>query len=126
MVCHLIVTVVMLNGTNSCIIRKFSLFIGGPTYLQSFKLLCPTVYEEMHLQVNTLFDFDFRVKVTKNINQYTLHHVIYASARFEVATTNGLGEYTITKNMTDRGTDGLRSDFCTKLIHPIFLTTKRV
>ena len=46
----------------------------------------------MHLQENTLFDFDPKVKVTQNIAQYSLHHVIYAYTKFEFATTNSLGE----------------------------------
>ena len=51
------------------------------------------------------FDLDLGVKVTRNIAQYPLDHVIYASAKFEVAMTNGLGEDTITRNvMIDRGT----------------------
>ena len=80
------------------------------------------------------FDLDLRVKVTRNVAQYPLHHVIYASTKFEVATSNGLGGDTITRNVTDRQThgrtdgrtDGRRTDFGTKLIYPIFLTNKRV
>ena len=48
-------------------------------------------------------------KVTRNVAQYPLHHVIYASTKFEVATSNGLGGHTITKKRdgrTDRRTDG--------------------
>ena len=55
----------------------------------------------MHLQESTIFDLDFGVKVTRNITQCPLHHVIFASAKFEVATSNGLGEDTITGNLTD-------------------------
>ena len=95
---------------------------------QNLKSLLRKVYEEMHLQENTLFDLG--VKVTRNVAQYPLHHVIYASTKFEVATSNGLGEDTITRNVTDRRTDGRtdrrRTDFGTKLIYPIFLTKKRV
>ena len=47
------------------------------------------------------FDIDLGVKVTPKIAQYPLHHVIYASAKFEVAMTKGLGEDTITRNVTD-------------------------
>ena len=72
------------------------------------------------------FDLDLEVKVTRNVTQYPLHVVIYASTKFEVATSNGLGEDTITRNVTDRRTDGRRTDFGTKLIYPIFLTKKRV
>ena len=45
----------------------------------------------MYLHENTLFDLDFGVKVAQNIAQYSLHHVTYASAKFEVATSNSLG-----------------------------------
>ena len=74
--------------------------------------------------------FDLGVKVTQNITQYPLHHVIYAPTKFEVATSNGLGEDTIIRNVTDgqtdRRTDGRRTDLGMKLIYPIFLTKKRV
>ena len=73
---------------------------------QNLKLLLCKVYEEMHLQENTLFDLDLGVKVTRNVIQYPLHHVIYAPTKFEVAMSNGLGEDTITRNMTDGRTDG--------------------
>ena len=78
------------------------------------KLLLRKVYEEMHLQENTLFDLDFGVKVTRNVTQYPLHHVIYAPTKFQVATSKGLGEDTITRNVTDgrtdRQTDGRMTD----------------
>ena len=41
--------------------------------------------KEMHLQENTLFDLDPKVKVTWNAAQYPLHHVAYAAAKFDVA-----------------------------------------
>ena len=77
---------------------------------QNLKLLLQKVYEEMHLQENTLFDLDLRAKVTRNVTQYPLHHVIYAPTKFEVGTSNGLGEDTITRNVTDRQTDGRTTD----------------
>ena len=81
----------------------------------------------MRLQEKTLFDLDLGVKVTRNVTQYPLHHVIYASTKFEVAMSNGLGKDTITRNVQRDGrTDGRRTDFGTKLIYPIFLTKKRV
>ena len=49
------------------------------------------IWEEMHLQENTLFDLDLGVKVAKSVAQYLLHHVAYAHAQFEVARFNGLG-----------------------------------
>ena len=97
---------------------------------QNLKLLLPKVYKKMHVQENTLFDLDLGVKVTRNVTQYPLHHVIYASTKFEVATSNGLGGDTITRNVTDgrtdARTDGRRTDFGTKLIYPIFLMKKWV
>ena len=32
-----------------------------------------------------------RVKVTRNVSQYPLHHVTYVPAKYEVATSNGRG-----------------------------------
>ena len=97
------------------------------------------IYKKLHYLT---FDLDLGVKVTQNVTQYPLHHVIYAPTKFEVATSNGLGEDTITRNVTDgqtdrrtdrqmhgrtdRQTDERRTDFGTKLIYPIFLTKKRV
>ena len=60
-------------------------------HLQGLKFLHPTVYEEMHLQENTLFDIDIGVKVTRGVAQYPLHHVIYASTKFWISTSNCLG-----------------------------------
>ena len=44
----------------------------------------------MHLQENTVYDLDLGVKVTQNITQYSLHHVTYAHAKFEVVASNSL------------------------------------
>ena len=95
------------------------------------KLMSRCIYKKIHYLT---FDLDLGVKVTWNVTQYPLHLVIYAPTKFEVATSNGLGEDTITRNVTDgrtdartdRRTDGRRTDFGTKLIYPIFLTKKRV
>ena len=38
----------------------------------------------MHLQENTLFDLDLRVKVIRNVAQCPHHHVTNASTKFEV------------------------------------------
>ena len=43
----------------------------------------------MHLQENTLFDLDPGVKVTQNVAQYPQHHVTYAPAKFDIATSDG-------------------------------------
>ena len=57
--------------------------------LQRLKLLRPTVKEQMHLQKNTVFDLDLGIKVTQDLAQHPLHHVTYAFAKFDVATSNG-------------------------------------
>ena len=58
--------------------------------------------------------FDLGIKVTRNVTQYPLHHVIYVSTKFEVATSNDLRDDTITRNVTggqkDRRTDGQTDD----------------
>ena len=43
----------------------------------------------MHLHKKSLLDLHFADKVARNVAQYPLHHVAYASAKFEVATSNG-------------------------------------
>ena len=56
----------------------------------------------------------------------------YSTTKFEVATSNGLGGDTFTRNVTDGQTDGgmdgqtggRRTDFDTKLIYPFFLKKK--
>ena len=53
-------------------------------YLLRLKLLRPTVYEEMHLQENTLFDCDPKVNVTQSDAQCPLHHETYVPAKVEV------------------------------------------
>ena len=58
------------------------------------------VYKKIHY-----LTFNHGAKVTRNVTQYPLHHVIYASTKFEVATSKGLGEDTITRNVTDGQTD---------------------
>ena len=72
-------------------------------HLQSLKLLCQAVQEEMHLEENTYFDLDLGVA------QYPLHHVIYASTKFEVTTSYGL-EDTITRKVTDGQADARTDD----------------
>ena len=65
-------------------------------HLQRLNLLSRCIYKKIHY-----LTFDLGVKVTLKIAQYPVHHVIYASAKFEGATTNDLGEDTITRNMMD-------------------------
>ena len=57
---------------------------------QSLVLLHRTVKEKMHLQENTLFDLDNRVKVTRNDAQCPLHHATIARTEFDVTTSKGL------------------------------------
>ena len=56
--------------------------------------------KEIYCQENTLFDHDPRVKgvkVTQNVAQYPRHHVTYAQAKFDVATSHGQGEDAFTR-----------------------------
>ena len=45
----------------------------------------------------SFFTFDLEVKVTQNVAQYPLHHVTYAPAKFEVATSNHLSKNVFTR-----------------------------
>ena len=56
----------------------------------------------MRLQENTLFDLDPNVKVPQYFTQFPIHHVIYAPAKFAVASINGLGGDALTRNVMDR------------------------
>ena len=69
-----------------------------PIQLQSLKLLSLTENNKVHFKENTLFDP--KVKVTRNVAQYPLHHVVYATTKFKVATLNGLGGEAFTRNIT--------------------------
>ena len=96
------------------------------------------IYKKIH---HLTIDLDLGIKVTVNVYQYPLHHVTYVAIKVEVATTNGSGGDTITRNrtharsyarthartdgLTDKRTDARRTDFGTKLIYPFFLK-KRV
>ena len=79
------------------------------------------IYKKIHYLT---FDLDLGIKVNQNATQYPLHHVIYASTKFEAATSHGLGADTITRNMTDGQTEGRHTDFGTKFIYPSFLNEK--
>ena len=67
----------------------------------------------MHLQENTLFDFAIGIKVTQNIGQYHLHHVTFASAKFEVAMPTSLGDAFTEKYITVNPL--YNDDVCSKL-----------
>ena len=53
-------------------------------------------YKKKH---NLTFALGRGFKVTRNFAQYRLHHVSFSATRFEVATSNGLGGDTFTRNM---------------------------
>ena len=54
-----------------------------------------------------------------SLAQHPLQHVIYAPAKFEVPTPNGLGGDAFTGTLlTDAQRDGRQTDFGTKLIYP--------
>ena len=76
-------------GLRSYEVLPSTLYIMWPIHLQSLKVLCPRVKEEMHLQENTLFDLDLWVKVPGNVAQYPLHPATYVPVKFEVNTSNG-------------------------------------
>ena len=60
-------------------------------HLQSLKFIRPTVKKEIHFQENRFFD------LTHNVAHFFLHYVTTAPAKFEVATSNGLGGDAFTK-----------------------------
>ena len=70
-------------------------------HLQSLKLLCPTVKEKMHLQEMNYLTLTFGSRSHETLYRIPLHHVPYAPAKFEDATSNSLGEDTITRNVAD-------------------------
>ena len=71
------------------------------------------------------FDLDLGVKVSRNVAQYPLHHVTYSTTKFEVATSNGLGGDTFTRNVTDGSTHGRTTDRLWHEINiPFFLKKK--
>ena len=52
----------------------------------------------MHLQENSIYDLDLVVKATHNVVQYPPNYMTYAPTKFEVATSNSLGEDAFTRN----------------------------
>ena len=61
----------------------------GPSLIN--KLDCSWWYNFTNTHFFNL-DLGVKVTVTENLAQYPLHHVTYAPAKFEVATSNGLGD----------------------------------
>ena len=66
--------------------------------MHTLKLLRPTVWENIHLLYSL---YDLGVKVMKNVAQYLLHYLTYASTNFEVARSNGLGGDAFTRKLFD-------------------------
>ena len=66
-----------------------------PMHQQSLMLLHPMEKEKIHLKENILFDLG--VKVTQNVAQYPRHHVTYAPAHFDIATSHCWGEDAFTR-----------------------------
>ena len=63
------------------------------TYTQAkFEVSTSINLKEDALTKSTLFDLDLGVKVTQNVAQLPLHHVTYATAKFEVVVSNSLGD----------------------------------
>ena len=64
--------------------------IMSPMHLQSLKLLCPMVKEDMYLHENTLYDLDLWGQVKLDVAQYPPHHIMtYPYAKFEGAMSKG-------------------------------------
>ena len=76
-----------------------TIYIMWSMQLQSVKLICPTVRRRCICKkiLYLAFDFHLGVNVTQNVAQYHLHHATYATAKFEVATSNGWEEYALTR-----------------------------
>ena len=64
----------------------------------------PPKFEQLGCIYKKIYYLTFDLGVIQNVSQYLLYYVIYASAKFEVATSNSLGEDMITRNVTDRRT----------------------
>ena len=61
------------------------------------------IYKKTHYLT---FDPDLWVKDVRNVAQFPLLYVTYSATQFEVATFDGLGGDTFTRNVTDGQTDG--------------------
>ena len=60
----------------------------------SSNIITRAAIDSTPLQIPAFFTFDLYLggKVTQNVAQYPLHPVTYAPAKFEVATSKGLGD----------------------------------
>ena len=133
------------KGSRSHRILPSTLYILWPMCQQNLMLLHPTVKEKMHLQeihyltLRTSISCDLCIykvwscyvkmfgrrciykkinylTLTRNVAQYSLHHVTSTATKIEVAMSNHVMWQT----------DGWRIDFCTKLIYPFFFRKKGV
>ena len=53
--------------------------------------------QKIHYMILTHSDLDLWVKVTPNVVQCPPNHMTFASAKFEIATSNSLGEDAFTR-----------------------------
>ena len=95
-------------GSRSHKMLPSTLYIIWPMHLQSLK--CFFQWFRRICIYKKIYNLTFGVKVTQNITQYPLHHVIFVAAKFKVALTNCLGEDTITRKVTDTQTYGWMRD----------------
>ena len=83
----------------------------------------------MNFQEKTLFDLDFKVKVTQHFAQFPLHYVSYAPAKIAVASSKSLGGDAFTRNVMDglmnAHTDGYTDDGPTWLGINIFFFKRK-
>ena len=86
---HYLILTPRSRGSRSHKMLPSTLDIMWPMHQQSLMLLHPMVKKKVQLQVNKLFDLYFGIKVTRNVAQYPWHHVTYAPAKFDIATSHG-------------------------------------
>ena len=55
----------------------------------TFEVVTPNSEEAVHSQESTIFDLDLGFKVTGAVAQYPLHHVTFASAKFDGCSVQG-------------------------------------
>ena len=122
-------------GSRSHETSPSTLDIMWPMHRQNLKLLLLKVYEEMHLQENTLFDLwpwpwgqgHMKCHPVPSTSCDLCTYKVWSCyvqrfrRRYNYKKRDGR-----TDRQTHGRTDGRRTDFGTKLIYPIFLTKKRV
>ena len=55
------------------------------------------VKEKKYLQKNTQYDLDLQLKVRQNVVKCPSNHMTFTPAKFEIATSNSLGEDAFTR-----------------------------